>query len=144
MISFHSAMFTLVLLCELSAHTVCQGEPTGKLEEAWMERQNLNSMLDDEAMAEPSLHVPAYRQSSIQDNRLEDEDGTPKIIVLSDIGLKRHSRRGLNSARAPPLLTERSTDQTPAEYNLRIERREADLDMLRCMIGRVYRPCWQS
>lgn len=86
MISIHSVMFTLVLLCEFSTHAVCQGIPTGKLEEGRLDRQNLNLMLDDEAIAEPSIHVPAYRQNSIQDNRLEDEDGTPKILILSVSG----------------------------------------------------------
>lgn len=43
---------------------------------------------------------------------------------------KGHSFRGLNSAfsRSLPLLTDRSLSHTPAEYSLKIDRRNTDLD----------------
>uniref|UniRef100_A0A4W5PS89 Uncharacterized protein n=1 Tax=Hucho hucho TaxID=62062 RepID=A0A4W5PS89_9TELE len=80
---------------------------------------------------------------------LFSEFNTRSVVLASvpqDIGLKGHTRRGMNTAfsQALPVLPDRGTDHSPAEYSLKVERREADLEMLRCIIGRVYRPCWQA
>ncbi|XP_071384419.1 pro-MCH [Centroberyx affinis] len=144
MLSVYSVVFTLVLFSELSGHSVAV--PASKLEDGRTEQEGLGLFVADEAMTQPAAGPALYRRSLIVDNKVRDEDGNPKIIILSDMGLKGHSVRGLNPvfSRGLPLLTDRNSGHAPAEYSLKIERRDSDLDMLRCMIGRVYRPCWQS
>ncbi|XP_034081881.1 pro-MCH isoform X2 [Gymnodraco acuticeps] len=104
-----------------------------------MEQDGL--FLEDEPMTEPALVPAAYRRNFVLDTNKRDEDGSSKIIIFSDMGL-----RGQNPAFAHsfPLLTDRSVSRTPAEHILKIDRRNTDLDIMRCMIGRVYRPCWEA
>ncbi|XP_029617238.1 pro-MCH 2 [Salmo trutta] len=144
MISLYSVIFTLVLSSEFNTRSVVLAVPTGKLEEGRTEQESLRSILGEDMMSDNALAAPRFRQDLILDNGLGD--GNTKIIILSDIGLKGHTRRGMNTAfsRALPVLPDRGTDHSPAEYSLKVERREADLEMLRCMIGRVYRPCSQA
>ncbi|XP_031714972.1 pro-MCH [Anarrhichthys ocellatus] len=132
MISVYSVLYTLVLFSELSSHSVSVAMPASKVEDGVPEQDGF--FLGGETMTDLVL-----------DNDMRDEDGSPKIIIVSDMGLKGHSIRGLNRAASwsLPLLTDRSLSYTPAEHSLKIERRNTDIDMLRCMIGRVYRPCWQ-
>ncbi|KAG7225580.1 hypothetical protein INR49_004986, partial [Caranx melampygus] len=145
MISVYSVLFTLVLFSELSSHLVTAAIPANKLEDGVIEQDGLGSLLGNEPLTEHAMAPPVYRRRLVVDNDDRDEDRNPKIIVLSDMRQKGHSLRGMNSAfsRSLPLLTDRSLSHTPAEYSLKIDRRNTDLDMLRCMIGRVYRPCWE-
>ncbi|XP_038851279.1 pro-MCH [Salvelinus namaycush] len=149
MISLYSVIFTLVLFSEFNTRSVVLAVPTGKLDEGRTEQESLRSILGEDMMSDDALAAPRFRQDHILDNG--QDDGNTKIIILSpsvpqDIGLKGHTRRGMNTAfsRALPVLPDRGTDHSPAEYSLKVERREADLEMLRCMIGRVYRPCSQA
>ncbi|XP_040886333.1 pro-MCH [Toxotes jaculatrix] len=146
MISVYSVLFTLVLFSELSSHSVTVAIPATKVEAGLTEQDGLGSLLGDEPMAEHAMVPPVYKQSLVLDNNFREEDGNPKIIMVSDMRQKGHSTRGLNPAFTwrLPLLTDRSLSHTPAEYSLKIERRNTDLDILRCMIGRVYRPCWEA
>ncbi|XP_067346233.1 pro-MCH [Channa argus] len=139
-----SVLFSLVLFSELNRHLVTVAMPATKLEDGSSDQGVVGLLLRDEVMSERAVVPPLYRQSLVLDN-VKDEDGSPKIIV-SDMRLRGHSMRGLNSAftRNLPLLTDQSLSHTPAEYTLKIDRRDTDLDMLRCMIGRVYRPCWEA
>ncbi|XP_075967790.1 pro-MCH [Anarhichas minor] len=143
MISVYSVLYTLVLFSELSSHSVSVAMPASKVEDGIPEQDGF--FLGGEPMTEPAVVPLTYRRNLVLDNDMRDEDGSPKIIIVSDMGLKGHSIRGLNPAasRSLPLLTDRSLSYTPAEHSLKIERRNTDIDMLRCMIGRVYRPCWQ-
>lgn len=52
------------------------------------------------------------------------------MISFQDARLKGHSVRGLNPAftRSLPLLADRSLSYTPAEYSVKIDRRDTDLD----------------
>ncbi|XP_023275140.1 pro-MCH 2-like [Seriola lalandi dorsalis] len=146
MISVHSVLFTLVLFSELSSHLVTAAMPATKVEDGVIEQDGLGSLLVDEPMTEHGMVPPVYRRRLVVDNNDRDEDGNPKIIMVSDMRQKGRSVHVLNSAfsRSLPLLTERILSHTPAEYSLKIDRRNTDLDMLRCMIGRVYRPCWEG
>ncbi|XP_008279101.1 pro-MCH [Stegastes partitus] len=135
MISVHSVLFTLVLFSELSSNVVAVAMPA---EDGETEHEGLNSIFGDEPMVEPAAVPLVYRRNLVLDNDVRDEDGSPKVIVISDMRLKGHNVRGLN-----PAFT-RSLSHTPAEYSSKIDRRETDLDVLRCMIGRVYRPCWEA
>ncbi|KAM4615669.1 pro-MCH [Polymixia lowei] len=145
MISVYSVLFALVLFSEFSGRSVTVAMPAGKLD-GKTDQESFSVLLGDGDMTDPALGPSLNRRSLILDNKLGDEDGNPRIIIVSDMGLKRHSVRGLNPAfaRGLPLLTAQSSDHTSGEYGLKLDRRETDLDMLRCMIGRVYRPCWQS
>ncbi|XP_029318067.1 pro-MCH [Cottoperca gobio] len=143
MISVYSVLYTLVLFSELSSHLVTVAMPATKVEDGVMEQDGL--FLGDELMTEPAVVPPAYRRHLVLNTNVRDEDGSPKIIIVSDMGLKGHSSRGMNPAvaRSLPLLTDQSLSHAAAEHSLTIDRRNTDLDMLRCMIGRVYRPCWE-
>uniref|UniRef100_A0A667ZPT1 Pro-MCH 2-like n=1 Tax=Myripristis murdjan TaxID=586833 RepID=A0A667ZPT1_9TELE len=146
MISVYSVLFALVLLSGLSGRSVTVGVPASKLDDGRTEQESLGSLLDDEAMKEDSMGPPLFRRSLIVESKVGDEDGKPKFIIFSDTGLEGPSMRGLNPAFTrglPPLMDQRS-GHTPAEYNLKVDRRDTDIDVLRCMIGRVYRPCWFS
>ncbi|XP_078098927.1 pro-MCH [Sander vitreus] len=142
MISVYSVLYTLVLFSELSSHLVTVAMPATKGEDGVTEQDGL--FLGDESMTEPAGVPLSYRRNLMLDTNAMDEDGSPKIIIVSDMGLKGHSIRGLNPTftRSFPLLTDRRLSHTPAEHSLTIGRRNADDGMLRCMIGRVYRPCW--
>uniref|UniRef100_A0A674CEN5 Pro-MCH 1-like n=1 Tax=Salmo trutta TaxID=8032 RepID=A0A674CEN5_SALTR len=131
MIFLYSVIFTLVLLSEFDTRSVVLAVPTGKLDEGRTEQESLLSILGEDTMSDNAPAAPRFRREPPS--------------VPQDIGLKGHTRRGMNTAfsRALPVLPDRGTDHSPAEYSLKVERREADLEMLRCMIGRVYRPCWQ-
>ncbi|XP_051248920.1 pro-MCH [Dicentrarchus labrax] len=144
MISVYSVLYTLVLFSELSSHLVTVAMPASQVEDSVPEQEGLGLLLGDQPMTEPALIPSVYRRSRVMDDNSE-EDGNPKIIIVSDMRLKGHSIRGLNPVftRSLPLLTDRSSSRTPAEHSLKIDRRNTDLDMLRCMIGRVYRPCWE-
>ncbi|XP_037617230.1 pro-MCH [Sebastes umbrosus] len=142
MISVHSVLYTLVLFSELSSILAM---PATKVEDGVAE-QDVQLFLGDEAMTESAVVPPAYRRSFVLDTNVRDEeDGSPKIIIISNVGLKGRSIRGLNSAftRSLPLLKERSLSYAPEEHSLKTDRRSPDIDVLRCMIGRVYRPCWE-
>ncbi|KAM9328412.1 pro-MCH [Pholidichthys leucotaenia] len=115
MISVYSVVLSLLLFSKLSSHLVTTA---------------LSAAKEDDV----------FRQSFIR-----DEDVRTKIII-SARKLKGHSVRGLKPTFiwGLPLLADRSSSHTPAEYSLKMNRRHTDLDMLRCMIGRVYRPCWEA
>ncbi|XP_047431745.1 pro-MCH [Mugil cephalus] len=146
MMSVHSVLFALVLFSELSSRCVTTAMPASKVDDGATEQEGLASMLgEDEPMTDPALGSAVYRRNIVLDGNARDEDGSPKIIVISDMRLKGHGVRGLNPGftRSLPLLADQSLSHTPALSSLKIERRNTDLDMLRCMIGRVYRPCWE-
>ncbi|XP_062299502.1 pro-MCH 1-like isoform X1 [Scomber scombrus] len=137
--------FYFMLFSELSSHLVTVAMPASKMEGGVTEQDGLGSILGDKPMTELAVVPPMYRRSLVLDNNISDDNGNPKFIIVSDMRLKGHSARGLNPAftRSLPLITDRSSSHTPSEYSLKIDRRDTDLDMLRCMIGRVYRPCWE-
>ncbi|XP_049892812.1 pro-MCH [Epinephelus moara] len=142
MISVYSALYTLLLFSELSRHSVTAAMPATKGDDSLSEQDGL--FLGDKPMSEPAGVPPVYRRSLMLDTNEMIEDGRPRIIIASDMGLRGRSIRGLNPAftRTFPLLTDQSLSHTPAEHSLKIDRRNTDQDLLRCMIGRVYRPCW--
>ncbi|MED6276112.1 hypothetical protein CHARACLAT_000066 [Characodon lateralis] len=139
MMSVYSLLFAIMLFSEMNSLLVTVAMPSTMVEDVATEREDLGSILAEEDMTERAVVPVMYRRSLTNDER-------SKIIVIPDMNLKRHSIHGLNLAltRSYPLITERSPDNTPHEFTLKINKREKDLDMLRCMIGRVYRPCWEA
>uniref|UniRef100_UPI0037E8F507 pro-MCH n=1 Tax=Semicossyphus pulcher TaxID=241346 RepID=UPI0037E8F507 len=140
MISVYSVLYTLVLFSELSSHSVTAAMPATKAEDGVAEQDGLSLVLEDGPLTEPAV----YRRS-VLDSNVRDEDGSPKIVIISDMRLKGHSMRGLNPVftRSLPLLADQSLSHNQVGESLKTDRRNTDLDMLRCMIGRVYRPCWE-
>uniref|UniRef100_A0A3Q3BVG5 Pro-MCH 2-like n=1 Tax=Haplochromis burtoni TaxID=8153 RepID=A0A3Q3BVG5_HAPBU len=124
MISVYSVFLTLLLFTELSSHSVTVAMPATNAEDGTTEEDSLGLILGDKSISEPAVIPPVFRQ-----RRIRDEDGNPTIII-SDARLKGHSVRGLNPAftRSLPLLADRSLSHTPAEYSVKIDRRDTDLD----------------
>ncbi|KAM9824671.1 pro-MCH [Neosynchiropus ocellatus] len=135
MLSTHSVLFTLVMFSELSSHLVAM--PMDKVEDSIAENNGLGSLLGDD----PGDETVESRNLALERNG----EKRPRIIVISDMRLNGHSVPVLTAAstRGLPLVTERRVSRLPADNHLKIERRDTDLDVLRCMIGRVYRPCWE-
>ncbi|CAG5927380.1 unnamed protein product [Menidia menidia] len=145
MISVYSVVVTLVLFSELGSRLVTVAMPSTKADDGAAEQDSVDSILADVPVSELAAVPQVYRRTLALDTNGRD-DGTPKIVVLlSDPRLKGQSVRGLSSAlaRNHPLLTDRSLS-SPGVSSLKVDRRDTDLDMLRCMIGRVYRPCWEA
>ncbi|TKS90612.1 hypothetical protein D9C73_024745 [Collichthys lucidus] len=130
MMSIYSVLYTLVLFSELSSHLVTVAMPANKVGDGMIEQDGLGLLLEDEPMLEPVVVSPVYRRNFVLDNNVSNEDGSPEIIIVSDMRLKGHSIRGLNPAftRSLPLLTDRSSSHVPAEQSLKIDRRNSDLD----------------
>lgn len=80
MISVCSFLYTLVLFSELSSHLVTVAMPATKVEDSATELDGLGLILGDEPMTDPSA---VYRRSQVLDNSVTDEDGRPKIIIVS-------------------------------------------------------------
>lgn len=78
MISVCSFIYTLVLFSELSSHSVT----ANKAEDA-AEQDGLGLILGDGPMTQPADGPSVYRQNSVQDNSVRDEEGRPKIIIVS-------------------------------------------------------------
>lgn len=84
MMSACSVLFTLVLFSELSSRSVAVAMPATKVDDGATEQEGLASILgDDLAMTEPAAGPVAYRRSIVLDSDPRDEDGSPKIIVIS-------------------------------------------------------------
>lgn len=82
MISVCSFIYTLVLFSELSSHLVTVAMPATKVEDA-TEQDGLGLILGGESMTQPAEVPSVYRQNSVLDNGVRDEDGRPKIIIVS-------------------------------------------------------------
>uniref|UniRef100_A0A096M3M8 Uncharacterized protein n=1 Tax=Poecilia formosa TaxID=48698 RepID=A0A096M3M8_POEFO len=148
----------------MNSNLVTVAIPSTTVEDGAAEQEGLDTFLSDDDVTEHAAVPLMYRRSLTN-------DGTSKIIVIPDMNLEGQRIRGLN--RRYPLVAERSLDRTPDEFTLKINKREKDLDskylgmsspsffhdyqiivltefyfsiltVLRCMIGRVYRPCWEA
>ncbi|XP_028810827.1 pro-MCH [Denticeps clupeoides] len=134
-------MLSLYMLCALAVFCKCS-PVEGKVAEG-------KSLLGEDVIGggapEPS------RNLAFTDKLLVDEN------VIADFYGDRQrgsTRGGTNLALGHmfPLFLGKSPDNSISEWSTKKEIREVDdapfgrrdLDVLRCMVGRVYRPCWQS
>ncbi|XP_068611565.1 pro-MCH [Brachionichthys hirsutus] len=142
MISLHSVLYALVLFSEMTSRSAA-AMPATAMEDNTAGRGGLDWIPRDDPMAGFAVVPPVYRRNHVPDNSVRDEDGSRKIIIVSDMGLK--GIHGLDSAftRSLPLLPGQGLSSIPSEHSLRIDRRDTDIDVLRCMVGRVFRPCWE-
>nr|AYA43842.1 melanin-concentrating hormone [Schizothorax davidi] len=81
---------------------------------------------------------------SLEENSLRSAPGNSRIIVVADSNLLRtltSLNRGLPHLSLPESLlsTERRDVGTDLSPSIAIIKR----DTMRCMVGRVYRPCWE-
>ncbi|XP_028458176.1 pro-melanin-concentrating hormone, like [Perca flavescens] len=130
--SLMSVVFAAALLIECYALSVAS--PVGKTDDGSLERDTFASLLSDDAT----------------ENGLGDADPATsrtrrqRVIVIADPSLWRdlrvlHSGVSLYKRRADDnsqVIEQRDDGQ---DLNIPILRR----DTMRCMVGRVYRPCWE-
>ncbi|CAL8242467.1 unnamed protein product [Merluccius merluccius] len=150
MTSLLSVLFTLLLFSEICGTSVAFAMPAvGNYDDGRTDDQRLNALVEDdtarnELTASAGMGRLLNQRGFTLDHR--PDDGMPRIIIVSDTGFRGHRTHSLEPAfsRSLPALTNSNTDHTPGDLSVKLDRRESDLDMLRCMIGRVYRPCWQA
>uniref|UniRef100_A0A3Q3MF23 Pro-melanin-concentrating hormone n=1 Tax=Mastacembelus armatus TaxID=205130 RepID=A0A3Q3MF23_9TELE len=138
MTTVFSVLFTLILFSDMSSHFLTIAMPATKVDDGRTDQDSLGFLLGDEPMTEPVLVPRVYRQTIWANHDCGRKQA-------SDMRLRGHSIRGMNPAFIGklPLLTDQSLRHIPDEYSLKVDRRDTDIDILRCMIGRVYRPCWE-
>lgn len=119
-ISILSLLLSVALLSEFHLPSLL-ASPVGRPGDSSSEQEVLAQLLGEE-VAETSRDI-----------------GAPRVIVVGDTSLW-GTLRGLERGTFPQLATaeRRDTNQEP-NPNLSILRR----DTMRCMVGRVYRPCWE-
>ncbi|XP_038590234.1 pro-melanin-concentrating hormone, like [Micropterus salmoides] len=131
--SLMSVFFAAALLIE--CHALSVALPMGKTDDGSLEQDAFTSLLTDEVA-----------ENSLTDADLAATGRTrgPRVIVVADPSLWRDLRvlhNGLS------LYKRRADDSSQV-----IEHRDAGQDLtipilrrdtMRCMVGRVYRPCWE-
>ncbi|XP_048115365.1 pro-melanin-concentrating hormone, like [Alosa alosa] len=119
-ISIISVLLSVALLSECHLLTV-SASPAGRTGDSSAEQDILAQLLDEEA------------------GETSRDAGGPRVIVVGDTSLW-GTLRTLERGALPHLATaeRRDTNQEP-NPNLSVLRR----DTMRCMVGRVYRPCWE-
>lgn len=83
MISVYSFLYTIVLFSELSSHLVIVAMPATKGEDVVTEQDGLGLLQGDESMTELAVVPPAFRRIPVLDNNVGDEDGRPKVVIVS-------------------------------------------------------------
>ncbi|XP_026153754.1 pro-melanin-concentrating hormone, like [Mastacembelus armatus] len=131
--SLISVIFAAALLFDCYALSVTL--PMGKTEDGSLEQDTLASLLNDEGT-----------EIGLGDTDLAGVTKTrgPRLIVVADPSLWSDLRMLHNG---PSLYKRRADDNSQVmehrdagqELNIPILRR----DTMRCMVGRVYRPCWE-
>uniref|UniRef100_A0A4W4FXU6 Uncharacterized protein n=1 Tax=Electrophorus electricus TaxID=8005 RepID=A0A4W4FXU6_ELEEL len=136
MINSPCLILALTLLVRCNAHF------SSSAEEGGAEQGSLSTAVGGDLVNMAQHGVLSSRRSSLVDGRLADEDKRKSIFVL-------FMRPGAGSTlpALSPWRQDHTVTGTPRDnYNtndlIPVARR--DLDVLRCMIGRVYRPCWQA
>ncbi|KAM4528225.1 pro-melanin-concentrating hormone, like [Odontesthes bonariensis] len=128
--SLMSVIFAAALLFE--CYALSAALPMGKTEEGSLEEEAFTSLLSDQAT----------------ENGLGDADLAPwtksraprVIVIAADPSLWRDLRVLHNGLSAYKRTADDNSQSTAGQQlNIPILRRDA----MRCMVGRVYRPCWE-
>ncbi|XP_015228674.1 PREDICTED: pro-MCH-like [Cyprinodon variegatus] len=125
-VTFAAALF-------LNCNALSMVLPMGKAEDGSLEQEVFNSLLNDEGT-----------ENNLVDADLAPRARTPKVIVIAaDPSIWRDLRVLQNGL---SVYKRRTDDNQVAEngdagqqLGIPILRR----DNMRCMVGRVYRPCWE-
>ena len=130
--SLMPVIFAAALLFE--CYTLSVALPMGKTEDS-LEQDTFNSLLNDE-----------MTENSLADADLATVGKTrgQRVIVVADPSLWRdlralHSGLSLYKRRADDLSQVVDHRDASQDLSIPILRR----DTMRCMVGRVYRPCWE-
>ena len=132
--SLMSVIFVAALLLE--CHSLSAALPMGNAEDRSLEQEAFTSLLTDEAM-----------ENSLNDADLAAVTKTrvPRVIVVAtDPSLWRELRVLHNG----PSAYKRTADDYSQGHDHRDIGQELNIpilrrDTMRCMVGRVYRPCWE-
>ncbi|KAI7791915.1 pro-MCH precursor [Triplophysa rosa] len=144
----YTVIFAFALFLEFTAYSSL-ALPKGITDQESTVQDRLISMPDDGR--EEGTGLLSFRRYPIIEGRLED--GTKRIFILADTGIKGSPGRETNLAFPKSFPALRGLDHSVDGFSMRDDRRSADdvipvgrrdVDILRCMIGRVYRPCWQG
>nr|BCN86745.1 Pro-melanin-concentrating hormone 2b [Carassius auratus] len=145
MASSYMVIFALAVLVELTTRT------TTALPKVKKDGENTDQ--DRAVSTEGEDDLSEMGPGRLIFRRQADEDGTNRIFIFADTGIKGSLGRETNLAfsKTFPVMPPSGMDHALAGFNTRDERRSTDnaipmgrSDILRCMIGRVYRPCWQA
>uniref|UniRef100_A0AAV2J125 Melanin-concentrating hormone n=1 Tax=Knipowitschia caucasica TaxID=637954 RepID=A0AAV2J125_KNICA len=74
-------------------------------------------------------------ETNLSEVELSTKPRPPRVIVVGDPGLW----QGLRSLHTGTALFKRRAEEEHQDLSIPILRR----DTMRCMVGRVYRPCWE-
>ncbi|XP_023653058.1 pro-melanin-concentrating hormone, like [Paramormyrops kingsleyae] len=120
-----------------------------KVEDSSSEREALSAFLNEEVAKGPFGSAASGGDSG---RNTGNKGAASRIIMVADAGLWRGPKmlgrgvalvrhRDLGVAISPEdlLTTERRETSQDSELSIPIGRR----DTMRCMVGRVYRPCWE-
>lgn len=128
-------IITVIFAAALLFEGYAVGLPMGKTEDSSLEQDTFASLLSDNGL-----------ENNFADAELAVAGKTrgPRVIVVADPGMWRdlralHNGLSLFQKRAEDsnqVVDHRGTSQ---DLNIPILRR----DTMRCMVGRVYRPCWE-
>lgn len=129
--SLMPVIFAAALFFE--CYTLSTGLPMGKTEDSSLEQDTFTSLLSDEVTENGLGEV---------DLATAGKTRAPRVIVVADPSLWRdlrslHSGLSLYKRRADE--NSQVNDHRGQDLNIPILRR----DTMRCMVGRVYRPCWE-
>nr|XP_006138097.1 pro-MCH [Pelodiscus sinensis] len=126
---------------------------------------NIGKALWNGGKTEKTEAIPSLEHYKMEDSSFldEEEDRNPKFLNIGSkhnfrshgpplkLAIKQQPYLAMKGSMAFPLDTDiqniesiqerRETGDEENSSNFPIGRR--DFDMLRCMLGRVYRPCWQ-
>uniref|UniRef100_A0A3Q4AWC0 Uncharacterized protein n=1 Tax=Mola mola TaxID=94237 RepID=A0A3Q4AWC0_MOLML len=149
MLSGSSFLYTLVLFSELSSHLFAM--PATTAEDSAREWDDLGLIVGDEPMTELDEILPLYRRNHLLDDRNEEGRSTIMVVPVSDMRLKENRNRkrllGLDSQHRSPIKLRFDIIQSHFKLDLLIKPFcfvKFFLVVLRCMVGRVYRPCWET
>nr|XP_057921850.1 pro-MCH [Doryrhamphus excisus] len=125
--SVHCVLLTLLLFSSLSRHLAATPQSQRAEDGTTVERDGLVGplILDD---------VAGFRRNVVWDD-VKDDDGVSKFALLADTRRRAARFQGINPT------SERSWSRAAVD-NMKVDRRDTDIEVLRCMVGRVYRPCW--
>lgn len=128
-----SVIFAAALLFECNAQSVAM--PMGKTEDGSLEQDTFATLLNDDASENSFANVDLASVSKTRG---------PRIIVIADPGLWKehralHNGLSLYKRRADDNSQVIETRDAGQDLSIPILRR----DTMRCMVGRVYRPCWE-
>ncbi|XP_066524057.1 pro-MCH [Hoplias malabaricus] len=153
MINSSLLVFAIALFMKCTMHSESLSLSAGRMEEDRTGQDGFSSVLGEEL--DNAMETEALSQRfPLTEGRLSTDDGTKRIFILSDLGLKVAGRSDASSTfgRSLPFLALWRANRAPAgtlkderrDDLISVARKDLDNTLLRCMIGRVYRPCWQA